>query len=333
MTDVSVVVPVYNVEQYLRHCIDSILNQTVHNFELILVDDGSPDKCPMICDEYAELDNRVRVIHKVNGGLSSARNAGIRYAKGKYILFCDSDDFVSPYWIQRLLQQAEHTPNAWIYSNLIRVNDAEKFDFDECVESNFQLTDYYFAYKMGLSAYVWNKIYSTNIIRSYGIAFCEVGHLFEDVDFNLQYLKHCDKYAFIPQALYAYVQRDGSIMHSYTPDWFAMHLSPFYNRIPFIGQENLAEYCDTWLYQFLTFFPLAFDKRSPAPWIQKFMYNQKMLSSKEFQFCLSHASGKNENPIVLKILKTRIYLLYWLFEKAVSIKQRMKKQNTQEEPK
>jgi len=94
----SIIVPVYKVEPYLRRCIDSILAQTFLDFELILVDDGSPDNCPGICDEYAEKDSRIKVIHQTNGGLSSARNRGIAAAEGEYLLFCDSDDYVSPHW-------------------------------------------------------------------------------------------------------------------------------------------------------------------------------------------------------------------------------------------
>ncbi|MBO0454297.1 MULTISPECIES: glycosyltransferase family 2 protein [Enterococcus] len=95
MCEISIIVPVYNVEKYLKKCVDSILNQTFKDFELILVDDGSPDNSGMICDEYAEQDSRVRVIHKENGGLSDARNAGIDVAKGKYIGFVDSDDYIA----------------------------------------------------------------------------------------------------------------------------------------------------------------------------------------------------------------------------------------------
>ncbi|KAF3371822.1 glycosyl transferase family 2, partial [Enterococcus faecium] len=93
MCEISIIVPVYKVEKYLRKCVDSILAQTFTDFEVILVDDGSPDNSGKICDEYAEKDNRVRVIHKENGGLSSARNAGIDVARGKYLGFVDSDDY------------------------------------------------------------------------------------------------------------------------------------------------------------------------------------------------------------------------------------------------
>ncbi len=90
---ISVIVPVYNVEKYLNQCVDSLLNQTYKNFEAVLVDDGSPDNCPAICDEYAKKDNRIKVIHKKNGGLSDARNEGIKNASGKYLVFLDSDDY------------------------------------------------------------------------------------------------------------------------------------------------------------------------------------------------------------------------------------------------
>lgn len=104
---ISVVVPIYNVEKYLRKCIDSILSQSYANLEIILVDDGSPDNSGEICDEYANRDHRIKVIHKENGGLSSARNAGLDVCTGEYISFIDSDDFVSPYFIQALYSAAE----------------------------------------------------------------------------------------------------------------------------------------------------------------------------------------------------------------------------------
>ena len=92
---ISVIVPVYNVEEYLERCVDSILRQTYTNLEVILVDDGSTDNCPQICEQYASFDKRVRVIHQSNGGLFAARNAGIDAAKGEYLSFIDSDDFIS----------------------------------------------------------------------------------------------------------------------------------------------------------------------------------------------------------------------------------------------
>jgi len=99
---ISIIVPVYKVEQYLHRCVDSILSQTYDNFELILIDDGSPDGCPAICDEYTKNDSRVHVIHQVNQGLAEVRNVGVKQAHGEYIAFIDSDDFVSPNYIETL---------------------------------------------------------------------------------------------------------------------------------------------------------------------------------------------------------------------------------------
>ena len=105
---VTVIVPVYKVEQYLKRCVDSILKQTVEKIEVILVDDGSPDTCPVICDEIAKKDDRVRVVHKKNGGLASARNAGLTIAKGEYIVFVDSDDWIEPNMLEELLEKANN---------------------------------------------------------------------------------------------------------------------------------------------------------------------------------------------------------------------------------
>ena len=107
-TLISIIVPVYKVEQYLEKCVNSISAQTYSNLEIILVDDGSPDKCGDICDSLAKKDNRIKVIHKPNGGLSSARNAGIDIASGQYIGFVDSDDSIEPYMYEKLLELIKH---------------------------------------------------------------------------------------------------------------------------------------------------------------------------------------------------------------------------------
>ena len=104
---VTVVVPIYNVEKYIDNCIQSIICQTYQNLQIILVDDGSPDNCPRICDEYQKNDSRIEVIHKKNGGLSDARNAGIQKAKGKFICFIDSDDFINSKYIEKLYNMIE----------------------------------------------------------------------------------------------------------------------------------------------------------------------------------------------------------------------------------
>lgn len=107
MPKVSVIVPIYNVEKYLDRCMESLLNQTLKDIEIIMVDDGSPDNCPQMCDEYAKKDRRIKVVHKKNGGLSDARNAGLKVATGEYVAFVDSDDYQSLNTYEELYHQAE----------------------------------------------------------------------------------------------------------------------------------------------------------------------------------------------------------------------------------
>lgn len=111
---ISVIVPIYKVQDYLDECIESIINQTYSNIEVILVDDGSPDRCPQMCDEWAKRDSRIRVVHKKNGGLSSARNAGIDVAKGEYISFVDSDDFICKDALQNLYDRIKNDKSYYV---------------------------------------------------------------------------------------------------------------------------------------------------------------------------------------------------------------------------
>lgn len=325
MPRISVIVPVYKVEPYLHRCIDSILAQTFTDFELILVDDGSPDNCGAICDEYAEKDERIHVIHQENGGLSSARNAGLDIAQGEYILFCDSDDYVAPEWCQVLLCEIRKNPNLYICCDVHRIttNNAYYMQKTPSVEYKAYQLSYFEIYKRGLSPYAVNKIYSLNLINKENLRFDENCKYAEDVEFNVKYCMQCSSQIFIPDKLYYYVQNNESIMHKYYANVFELHLPLFYCRLPLIESKNLPEYCDIWLYQFLELFKNVFDPRCPLSLIQKLRYNQKMINTKEFRFCLENASGKNENPLVIKMLKTHNYYLYWLFEKLVQLKQKI----------
>ena len=127
---ISVIIPIYKVEEYLDHCIKSIVEQTYRKLEIILVDDGSPDKCPLKCDEWAERDGRIRVIHKKNGGLSDARNVGMSIATGSYISFIDSDDWISPDFYEKLYRsitesnaQIAASGIVWAYNDHLQYDD------------------------------------------------------------------------------------------------------------------------------------------------------------------------------------------------------------------
>lgn len=163
---VTVIVPVYNVEKYLRQCLDSIVNQSYRNLEIILVDDGSPDNCGAICDEYAAKDSRIRVIHQENGGLSAARNAGLDIATGEYIAFVDSDDWVSDVFIETMVSAAE--PNSVVMCNFIywkSENNCSVALDEATVETIGTATFWNRTLGAGCVPYtvVWNKLYPRHI--------------------------------------------------------------------------------------------------------------------------------------------------------------------------
>lgn len=219
---VSVIIPIYKVEDYLCKCIESVLAQTYENLEIILVDDGSPDGCGAICDEYAIIDNRIRVIHKENGGLSSARNAGLDICTGEYIAFVDSDDYINEDYITKFMDYAK--PNTivccgykYISNDRIVVHSSEKIMTVSTRDAIDAIQSKYIQNISGLSKTnpftnrVWNKFYH----RSY---FDEIrfpyGKSYEDVYMSFELLLKCKWFVAIPYTTYNYVNRNDSITKS-----------------------------------------------------------------------------------------------------------------------
>lgn len=208
---ISVIVPIYNVADYLSKCIDSIINQTYRDLEIILVDDGSTDDCPKICDAYKEKDNRIIVIHKENGGLSDARNAGIEIAKGEYISFIDSDDYIDESMYETMLSNLEATDADLCICGFDRVNDNGE------VRSTFSYKDSELtrndAFEMLVQGNVYfiiscNKVYKRKIFDDLGF---KKGKTHED-----EYIMHhvygeCEKIVTISQPFYYYLVRESSI--------------------------------------------------------------------------------------------------------------------------
>ena len=323
MPQISVIVPVYNVEKYIHRCVDSILAQTFKDFELILVDDGSPDNCGAICDEYAKKDPRIHVIHKPNGGLSSARNAGLNVSCGRYIMFCDSDDYVAHTWCELMINTQEQNPGALVVSNILKFE--EKIDVSDipmAFESNS--ISYFDLYKLGLSGFAVNKIYLKNQIDNLKLRFDERCYYAEDVEFNVKYYSLCNKCIYLSIPLYFYYQHPQSILHRYYPNLLELHLPLFALRLSLIHKNDLPDYCDIWLFQFVKLFDNIFDSRCELPFLQRLIYNQHMIQTPEFSYCINHASGKNESPLVMCILRTRNYYLYWLFDNLAQLKRRIK---------
>lgn len=196
---ISIIVPVYKVENYLHRCIDSILSQSFTDFELILVDDGSPDNCGKICDEYAQKDNRVRVFHKSNGGVSSARNLGLDNAKGEWIAFIDSDDFVENGYLEELLSYETNTSADIITS--IKILDSTNNSVT-LQRKEFGLL--FSIYKFEKFCPPWGKLLRKDIISNNNLKFNTRVHLGEDAMFVLSYLLNADKITLISSNKYNY---------------------------------------------------------------------------------------------------------------------------------
>lgn len=213
---VSIIVPVYNVEQYLYRCIGSIRNQTYKNLEIILVDDGSTDNSSKLCDEIAKTDSRVKVLHKQNGGLSSARNAGIFISTGDYIGFVDSDDWIASDMYEYMLWMLK-TWDAEIAQINVKKTSEFSFDIDKqnekikVLNNKEILQDYMFTSTTTGSYSVWRCLFKKKLLN--GIVFRE-GKINEDIDFKYKVLQKCKIYVESNLMKYFYFQSTGSISTS-----------------------------------------------------------------------------------------------------------------------
>ena len=209
---ISLVVPIYNVEEYLRKCVDSLLEQSYPNIEIVLVDDGATDNCPQICDEYGTKDARIRVLHKKNGGLADARNYGAAHAKGDYISFIDSDDYVSKDYAAYLYGILKKYQADIAVCGLTVVWDdfyqRKESSRSECLDTEEALRRMCYFRGFGVSA--CSKLYSREMILKYPYP---VGKLHEDLATTYKIIGSCERIAYGSREIYFYRQRLNSIMH------------------------------------------------------------------------------------------------------------------------
>lgn len=227
MAFVSVIIPIYNVEKYLRQCIDSVIAQDFHDIEIILVDDGSPDSCPQICDEYAEKYDYIKVIHKENGGLSSARNAGIQAANGKYIIFMDSDDWWNPdVSVKEILSQVYEKPDVemFLLTSLDYVEGQGLYKRKEhnfLDEINTENVEAYYQSLLNngnLEVHAATKIFKAEFIKQNNLYF-PLGMKGEDNEWMIRVLRVLNKVDIINRPIYIYrAGRVGSISNSITKE-------------------------------------------------------------------------------------------------------------------
>ena len=228
---VSVIVPIYKVEDYLEECIESIISQSYDNLEIILVDDGSPDDCPVICDRYASRDDRIKVIHKKNGGLSDARNAGIEASSGQWLAFIDSDDWISIFMIERLLAACKSYDAKLAWCNILEMDidgfiigrDAsvlyKEYSYNEDISyityTNSEAENRFYSQEgMQKALVAWNKLYHRSLFEpASGPIRYAVGKIFEDGYTTYKLIYQSETVVEVLEPLYYYRQRGGSIMN------------------------------------------------------------------------------------------------------------------------
>lgn len=242
---VSVVLPIYNVEKYLDRCLQSVVNQTYRNLEIVLVDDGSPDRCPKMCEEWAKRDDRIKVVHKKNAGLGMARNTGIENATGEFICFLDSDDYIARDAIEKAYRCAKEHDAEIVLFGFNGVNRAGKIVSTTvpAVSKNVYRDEEILGYILpnliapdtstggftNLWMSVWGGLYSMELIdRTNWRCTSEREIISEDVYSLLRLYRDVQKVAILPEALYFYCENAASLTHTYQPGRFE-RIKHFYN--------------------------------------------------------------------------------------------------------
>ena len=276
---ISIIVPVYNVEKYIHQCVDSVINQTYKNIEIILVDDGSPDNCGRICDEYAAKDSRIKVIHKANGGLSDARNHGIEAAKGDWLMFIDSDDWIEPDMAQKLLGAAKKEDADMAVCGVILFDETKEYTPDYFCLSQGVFSPKDIFRKNIPTAFViaCNKLFNKSLFSTYCF---ECGRIHEDEIAAHHLIGKCNRIIAIEDKLYHYRQVSGSITKTVTHKHIDV-LYALYDRFEYYKSINYKESSDTVLNSYfwnLDNYYFRVEKNSEsAPRLRECMKNTRKL--------------------------------------------------------
>ena len=314
---ISVIVPIYKAEKYLNRCIAAIAAQTYHEIEIILVDDGSPDECPMICDEWAKKDKRVKVIHQQNSGVSMARNAGMDFSSGHYIIQVDSDDYISPNMIELLHEALVKNSSDMSICGYVKGNEdnysfEKKKDYEiEIIEGTTALERIYKNAESALQYVVpWAKLYRRDLFDD--IRYPK-GKIFEDIYVTHQILFRCDKIAVIPQKLTYYYQHPDSIMNKKYHVGKLDYLDACKNRISFFDEHGLrylaeiayAEYLHSLIWEYSRARDLLADKS-----VMKSIINRYREVYKKGYSSIRYPSETKRYLAVFN-LSPELIVLYW----------------------
>lgn len=320
---ISIIIPVYNCIDTISNCIASIQKQTEPDWELILVDDGAGDGSGSVCDQMTACDSRIRVFHKENGGVSSARNQGLEMARGEFVMFCDSDDYPEPDWCRELLKAAQAAPDRLPICNFYRKSPSwEHINREQdCgrLGGYLDTVDMYRLYQLELIGTPWNKIYRRDILECNQIRFRPDLSLGEDLIFNLAYIRHlCDGFTMINRPLYHYtVGGADSLSIKYYPDLNGIYRAIFSELknamclIPGAFEKYRQDFYHSYFFAFDRVFRNTWSEKNPASPIEKWRYNAGIFSSDAFQTCRSTIGKHYINPLQYWGLRTNSFYIYW----------------------
>ena len=328
---VSIVVPVYNVKRYLDCCINSILQQTYENFELILVNDGSTDGSLEICDNYECKDKRIRVINKANGGVSSARNAGIESANGDYILFIDSDDYIEVNYVQTLVENSSDDCDLVVCGFTYDFGSKKtenKIEEVKCLTIDEYKKQYNSLYAKCLTNSPCGKLYKSELVK--GLTFDTAVPLGEDLLFNLDYLKCCNNIKIIPYSGYFYNQTNvSSATKKYKQEYYDCIIKCYeksklfvYGEIKICGDAIDCTFCNNCINQTQLIYESQLNKE------QKKETVLTILNNKRFSAIMKECKPNLRYPLrTLLCTRKQVYLLFIYYRIKNLLKKILKKKS------
>lgn len=320
---ISVIVPVYNVEKYIRRCIDSILLQAYTNFELLLVNDGSTDNSGKICDEYAKIDQRIKVFHKQNGGVSSARNLGLDKAIGEWIAFVDSDDYITKSYLENLIKEVKSN-DCIVISNYHHCNKPPMMQLENINLSRENMVRYFFDYHIFNLSVPYSKLFNSHIINQNKIRYPLGIHMGEDGIFMAQYL-NCISSAIIINTLdYNVNETEGSLSskyYSFNSEWecyktWKKELLSFINRFGNIYPDPLKIVWENRISEtFNRCLQCTYKNRNKLPLKEQISY-LKNIPEIDYNEYNKYFIPKTLKKKILKVLiKNKMFVLYLLIGK------------------
>lgn len=325
--DISIIVPIYNAEQHLNECIESILNQTFTNFELILVNDGSKDMSGNICEKFAEVDNRIVYINKENGGSSSAKNTGLDIARGKYIEFVDADDTIDKKYVENLYRGTKDTAVDLCVGNVAFMKRGKTaFERREVkvYPGNFTLQEYLEFYPEYMPNAIvgspCNKLFKREIIQGNHLRFDENLKNNEDTHFNYLYLEKCKKIFVSEKPYYNYMDWGQlSASKGYIEDIFYIYLSTYKKAVTFLKKAGMYEYNEEFTKKYFVDLVIGAINgivvAAPYGILEKRKKIRKILHQQEVQdaVCNLNFADKKKKLAVWLMQRKKINLLYGMF--------------------